>query len=93
MVNKPFIRPAISGGGTWPGGGLVDDRHDLREKQMQGPDAPIGRDQHFIQYSTLIHSCPLIIPYWKPLLPLRPHSRLISRLEGWSIDEQRVATR
>ena len=25
MVNKPLIRPAISGGGTWPWGGLVDD--------------------------------------------------------------------
>ena len=24
MVNKPLIRPAISGGGTWPGGAPVD---------------------------------------------------------------------
>ena len=23
MVNKPLIRPAISGGGTWPGGGRL----------------------------------------------------------------------
>ena len=82
MVNKPLIIPLFLGGVRGRGGGLVDDRHDLREKQMQGPDAPIGRDQHFIQYSTLIHSCPLIVPYWKPLLSLRPYSRLISRLTG-----------
>ena len=27
MVNKPLIRPAISGGGTWPGGGRLTS-HD-----------------------------------------------------------------
>ena len=28
MVNKPLIRPAISGGGTWPGGGRLTS-HDI----------------------------------------------------------------
>ena len=29
MVNKPLIRPAISGGGTWPGGGRLTS-HEIR---------------------------------------------------------------
>ena len=28
MVNKPLIRPAISGGGTWPGGGWLTSHKD-----------------------------------------------------------------
>ena len=28
MVNKPLVRPAISGGGTWPGGGRLTSHNN-----------------------------------------------------------------
>ena len=31
--HKPLLRPAISGGGTWPGGGLVDRPRCSEEKK------------------------------------------------------------
>ena len=35
MVNKPLIRPAISGGGTWPGGGRLTS-HELMIDSLLG---------------------------------------------------------
>ena len=35
MVNKPLIRPAISGGGTWPGGGWLTIAINLEKFSME----------------------------------------------------------
>ena len=56
MVNKPLLRPAIPGGGTWPGGGRLTSH----KKSDFNPD-----NLQLISYFQLLPSVTLWSPKWR----------------------------
>ena len=73
MVNKPLTRPAISWGGTWPGGGRLTS-HDQINGILDRDPPRIFRDPRkwFPRDPDYSHTTPIRIPkvmgiVWVPL--------------------------